>query len=340
MPDSAPGGRRRPTIRDVAARAGVSKSLVSLVLRDSPKVSDSSRAAVAAAIEDLGYRPSATARSLVSGRSGLIGIVTSNALDFFFFEVIEGVSAHLHGSGPGLTPLISHGTRDLAVEATAVDRFLELRVEGIMLMGSVMPDAAIAELAAEVPVALVGRFLECDGLDAITTDDVRGGYLAARHLTDLGHRKIAHITGGDGNGAAERERGFRTAVEEVGGEAIVIEGNYNMDGGLRGAELLTELPGGMPTAVFAANDLGAIGAMDHLRRSGYRIPEDISVIGYDDIRLSQLAGIDLTTINQPTGQMGATAAARIIKRIESADTAGHQVLIEPALRVRSTTRPL
>ncbi|NNF10396.1 MAG: LacI family DNA-binding transcriptional regulator [Acidimicrobiia bacterium] len=338
MPDS--GDRRRPTIRDVAAQAGVSKSLVSLVLRDSPKVSEGSRAAVLTAIDELGYRPSATARSLVSGRSGLIGIITSNALDFFYFEVIEGVSAHLHGADTNLTPLISHGTRDLAAEATAADRFLELRVESIMLMGSSMPNAAIEQLATEVPVVLVGRYLECPGVDAITTDDTRGGYLAGRHLTDLGHRRVAHITGGDGNGAAERERGFRTAVEEAGGEAIVVDGNYNMDGGRRGAQQLIDLPGGPPTAVFAANDLCAIGAMDQLRRSGHRIPEDISIIGYDDIELAQLAGIDLTTINQPTRQMGATAAARIIKRIESADEVGQQILIEPALRVRSTTRPL
>lgn len=330
---------RRPTIRDVAEHAGVSKSLVSLVLRESPKVSDRSRTAVLASIEELGYRPSATARSLVSGKSGLLGIVTSNALDFFFFEVIEGVSDWLMEEGIELVPLIFHGTREEETERAAVDHFLQLRVEGLMLMGSAQEEQAIDRAAGDVPVTVVGRGMASSRVDVVVSDDERGGELAARHVLDLGHRRIAHITGGSGNGAREREAGVRRAAEAAGAEAIVVDGTYNMDGGRIGVRRLLDRPESMPTAIVAANDLCAIGAIDELRNAGLDVPGDVSVVGYDDIALAGLRGIDLTTINQPTMQMGHVAARLMHERITTGRSEAQHVLIEPALVVRSTTAP-
>lgn len=330
--------RRAPTIRDVAEHAGVSKSLVSLVLRASPKVSDSSRLAVEEAIEELGYRPSALARSLVNRQSGLLGIVTSNTHDVFYAEVVDGLSAYINGSERSLIPLILHGNHQSDEERLATQRFMELRAEALVLMGSALSDSAIDSLGREIPTAMVGRWLKSDNVDVILNDDRQGGMIATQHLLDLGHRRIAHITGGNGNGARARESSFRRAMEEAGCEPIVVEGNYLPSGGASGAQSLLDAPGELPTAIFAANDLAAIGAMDVLRRAGRRIPDDLSIIGYDDIHWAAMAPFGLTTVNQPAWQMGQTAARVLCERVATGSLRGQTVLIEPALVVRSTTR--
>lgn len=336
---SHPKGRRRPTIRDVAEHAGVSKSLVSLVLRNSPKVSDRSRAAVEDSIRELGYRPSATARSLVSGRSGLIGMVTTNLLDFFYFEVIEGVSRYLETDGGALFPMLIRSERSADAEARAVEHFLELQVEGLMLMGTTLADQDIERFGREVPVAVVGHHLDSESVSTVVSDDVRGGFLATRHLIDLGHRRILHIRG-DGNGAAERETGFREAIDAAGVESVVIPGGYNVEDGAGAIQDFIAAGHELPTAVFAANDLCAVGAMNTIRDSGRTVPEDVSVIGFDDIALASWRGIELTTINQPTRQMGELAARLLAKRVEDPGIAPQRVQIEPALVIRSTTRRL
>jgi len=332
--------RRPPTIRDVAERAGVSKSLVSLVLRSSPKVSDTSRVAVEEAIEELGYRPSRMARSLVNRRSGLMGIVTSNTRDLFYAEVVQGLSEYVNESERGLIPLILHGNHIDEEEQLATRRFLELRAEALVLMGSALSDADVDRLGTEIPTAIVGRWLESGAVDVIVNDDRAGGAMATRHLLDLGHRRIAHITGGNGNGARARETSYRRMMEEAGCEPVVVEGDYLQSGGARGAHRILDGAGDMPTAIFAANDLAAIGAMDVLRRAGRRIPDDMSIIGYDDISWAAMAPIDLTTINQPARQMGQTAARLLCERITTGSFEGQTVVLEPTLVVRSTTGPV
>lgn len=332
--------RRPPTIRDVAERAGVSKSLVSLVLRSSPKVSDTSRVAVEEAIEELGYRPSRMARSLVNRRSGLMGIVTSNTRDLFYAEVVQGLSEYVNESERGLIPLILHGNHIDEEEQLATRRFLELRAEALVLMGSALSDADVDRLGTEIPTAIVGRWLESGAVDVIVNDDRAGGAMATRHLLDLGHRRIAHITGGNGNGARARETSYRRMMEEAGCEPVVVEGDYLQSGGARGAQRILDGAGDMPTAIFAANDLAAIGAMDVLRRAGRRIPDDMSIIGYDDISWAAMAPIDLTTINQPARQMGQTAARLLCERITTGSFEGQTVVLEPTLVVRSTTGPV
>lgn len=332
--------QRPPTIRDVAERAGVSKSLVSLVLRSSPKVSDTSRAAVEEAIEELGYRPSAMARSLVSRRSGIGGMITSNAHDIFYADVVDGVSSYINANATDIVPLILHGNNDREEEKRAARRFLELRAEWLMLMGSALSDAAIEGLGRETPTALIGRWLESDVVDVIVNDDRAGAAMATQHLLDLGHRRIAHITGGHGNGSRTRERYFRATMEEAGCEPLIVEGTYLQPGGARGARELLDGPGPLPTAIFAANDLAAIGAMDVLRRAGHKVPDDVSIIGYDDIGWAGLEPIDLTTINQPSRQMGETAARLLCNRRNDGNLRGQRVLLEPKLVVRSSTRAI
>jgi DNA-binding LacI/PurR family transcriptional regulator len=342
MPDQSETERhtRPPTIRDVAERAGVSKSLVSLVLRESDRVSETSRTAVLAAIDDLGYRPSAVARSLVNRRSGLMGIITSGARDAFHADVVEGVSSYINASKRGLIPLILYSDHAEAHETRVADRFLELRVESLILMGSAQSDTALEGYGRVVPTATVGRYVDSPLIDVVVNDDARGAELATRHLLELGHRRIAHITGGAGNGAREREASFRRTMAEAGCEPIVVPGTYLQEGGREGARRLQDHASGLPTAVFAANDLCAIGAMDVFKSAGLAIPDDISIVGYDDIPFAGLRAIDLTTINQPAFQMGETAARLLCERVGTGSTEGTTVLIEPALVVRSTTRAL
>jgi DNA-binding LacI/PurR family transcriptional regulator len=332
--------QRPPTIRDVAKLAGVSKSLVSLVLRSSPKVSDKSRVAVEEAIEELGYRPSAMARSLVSRHSGVGGMITSNAHDVFYADVVEGVSSYINANAADIVPLILHGNNNVDEERRAARRFLELRAEWLMLMGSALSDDAIEGLGRETPTALIGRWLESDSVDVIVNDDRAGAAMATKHLLDLGHRRIAHITGGRGNGSRTREASFRRTMEEAGCEPQVVKGTYLQPGGASGARELLGGPGPLPTAIFAANDLAAIGAMDVLRRSGHRVPDDVSIIGYDDIGWASFEPIDLTTINQPSTQMGETAARLLCNRLENGSLRGQRVLLEPTLVVRSSTRAI
>jgi DNA-binding LacI/PurR family transcriptional regulator len=332
--------RRPPTIRDVAERAGVSKSLVSLVLRSSPRVSNASRLAVEEAIEELGYRPSATARSLVNRHSGLLGIVTSNTHDVFYAEVVDGLSEYINGNERGLIPLILHGNHRGDEEALATQRFLEMRAEALVLMGSALSDSDLSSLGREIPTAIVGRWLDSESVDVVVNDDHAGGAMATKHLLDLGHRRIAHITGGNGNGSQTREDSYRQTMEEAGCEPKVVEGNYLQSGGASGVQSILNAPGEMPTAIFAANDLAAIGAIDVLRRAGHRVPDDVSIIGYDDIRWAAMAPIDLTTINQPARQMGQTVGRLLCQRVETGGLRGQTVLTEPALVVRSSTRAI
>ena len=338
-PQTRAPARRRVTIRDVAQHAGVSKSLVSLVLRKSPKVSDKSRELVEDAIRELGYRPSATARSLVSGKSGLIGIVTTNILDFFYFEVIEGTSQYLQADTTELHPLIIRAAREAAAEEEAVEHFLELQVEGLILMGTTLPDDTIEAVAQEVPTAVVGHHIDSEIVDVIVSDDVRGGFIATQHLIDLGHRHIVHLAG-IGNGAAERRQGFGQAVAAGGADGVVVEAGYNVEDGAKTMEEVLSSSDQPPTAVFAGNDLNALGAMNAIRDSGRAVPADISVIGFDDIALASWRGIDLTTVNQPTAQMGELAARMLTRRIADPGVPAQRVQIEPALVIRSTTRAL
>ena len=201
-------------------------------------------------------------------------------------------------------------------------------------------DSAIESIGRETPVAVVGRWLESNVVDVVVNDDRAGATLATKHLLDLGHRRIAHITGGIGNGSRTREKHFRLTMEEAGCEPVVVNGSYLRPGGERGARELLESSGPLPTAVFAANDLAAIGAMDVFRRAGYAVPEDISIIGYDDIEWAGLEPIDLTTINQPSRQMGETAARLLCQRKDDGLIGGQLVLLEPKLVVRSSTREI
>jgi DNA-binding LacI/PurR family transcriptional regulator len=326
----------QPTILDVAARAGVSKSLVSLVMHDSPSVSEAKRRAVLAAAADLDYRPNAVARSLVQRRTHVLGVMLSDLHNTFFADVLDGVAGR--AGERGYKAMLNTGNRAASGEAAAIETLLELRSDGLILAAPRLDAARITEAARSVPVVLIARTITGNKVDCVTNDDPVGASLAVDHLVALGHTRIAHIDGGEGAGAEARKRGFVRTMRRHGlaSYARTARGDYTEEGGAKGvAALLARGP--RPTAIFAANDLSAIGALDALTRSGLRVPEDISLVGYDNTALAAIRHIDLTTIDQPREAMGRTAVDLLLERLERRRTAPRRVVMAPALVVRGTT---
>lgn len=329
---------KAPTIIDVAGRAGVSKSLVSRVMRGENSVSASSRAAVMAAAEKLGYRANAAARSLVQRRSYNVGVVVSDLHNIFFAEVLDGLYAA--AAEGGYRTLITTGNRDPSAEQRALEQLLELRADGVVLAGSRMPSAAIEAAARVVPIAAVGSDLRLPGVDVVVDDDFAGAVLAVEHLVVLGHRDIALIDGGEGAGAAERTAGYKSTMEAAGlSSQIQVEpGDFTESGGYGGARRLLAGPR-RPTAIFASNDQSAVGALNAVIEAGLRVPEDVSLMGYDNTALAALRHISLTTIHQPRDQIGEMAMKAVLRRIERPGSLARRHVLAPKLVVRTTTAP-
>jgi DNA-binding LacI/PurR family transcriptional regulator len=335
-PSDAP---RRPTIVDVAARAGVSKSLVSLVMRGAGNVSDARRRLVLEAAQALGYRPNAIARGLVSRRTHLLGVVVSDLQNPFFAEVLDGIEEE--AGARGYRTIISTVDRRTAHgEGRALDTLLELRVEALILASPMVQQDAVDAASRELPVVLVARRWHAEGVDSVANDDPRGAALVVEHLAQLGHARIAHLDGGSGAGAADRRAGYQAAMAAAGlaEHARVIPGSYTDEGGRQGIAALFDDPAvPPPTAVFVANDLAALGALGALAERGLRVPQDVSVVGYDNTALAALRQVDLTTVDQPRPDMGRTAVRLVLERLEERRTESRHLVIPPTLVVRGTT---
>jgi DNA-binding LacI/PurR family transcriptional regulator len=327
-----------PTIIDVAARAGVSKSVVSRVMRDDTAVSPARREAVLAAAEELGYRPNAVARSLVQRRTFNVGVIVSDLHNLFFAEILDGIDAA--AADAGYKVLISSGRLRRANEERALETFLQLRADGIILAGSLLPAGAVRAAGRNVPVVVVTSDLTVPGVDAVATNDYLGAALAVEHLVKLGHCRIAVVDGGDGAGSAQRRSGYAAAMHHFGiGPYIrIAEGDYTEDGGWRGTRwlLARDQP---PTAIVAANDLAAVGALNAIAAAGLDVPRDISVVGYDNTALAALRHVSLTTIHQPRFEIGRMAMTAVLRRVERPTARARRELLQPHLVVRSTTAP-
>ena len=224
----------KPTITDVARRAGVSKSLVSLVMRGADHVSPGRRQAVTKAAAELGYRPNAMARSLVQRRTHLVGVMVSDLHNPFFADVVAGIQEQ--AARTGYKVLVNSGNRAAAREADAMETLLQLRADGIILGSPVLDDEVIRRASREVPIVLVGREGRGPEVDSVTNDDHAGAEVAVLHCVSLGHRRIAHIDGGEGAGAPDRRRGYEAAMKRIGlGEFVsVVSGTYTEEGGHTG----------------------------------------------------------------------------------------------------------
>ncbi len=329
---------RQPTILDVAERAGVSKSLVSLVMREPDRVSEASRKAVLKAAEELGYRPNAVARSLVERRSRVIGVVLSDLHNPYFADVADGIEAA--AGARGYRALISSGFLDPKRERSAIETMLDLRVDGLILLGSRLTVKKIEKMAITLPVVLVGRHTRSKHLDSVGGDDSDGATQATDHLVGLGHRNITHIHAGAAAGAPRRRSGYESAMKRHGLEVHLrtVKGDFTESGGAKAMQNILDGED-VPTAVVAPNDFAALGAMEVIDGAGLRIPDDISLIGYDDLDLSGLPRIGLTTIGQPSTEFGRQAVHLLLERLDSGRTRARHLVVPPFLVVRSTTGP-
>ena len=322
---------RRPTLHDVAARAGVSKSLVSLALQGSPKVATASRDAILAAADELGYRTNRTASSLVLQRTHTIGVHILDLHNPVFAEILDGVQEAVRAHG--YSTLLVTGNADPVTERTEITRLLESRVEGLVLIAHRLSDDGLSAIAREVPTVVVTwRTDGIAGLDSVAGDDLVGPRLAVEHLVALGHSRIVHVSGGDNRIARERRAGYERAMVDCGLAPLVVVGAFTEQGGYDGAKSAVDAGA---TALVVANDLAAIGALAALRARGLRVPDDVSVVGYDGMRL--LDSLDLTTVAQPLADMGRVAADLLMERIEAPDRLSIHRQVETRLVARGSS---
>jgi len=327
-----------PTILDVARKARVSKSLVSMVIRGEDGVSAKNREAVRQAIEELNYRPNVIARSLVQRRTRILGVMISDLRNPFFGDVVSGIQTR--AAELGYRVLFNTGDRVPNLEESAIESLLELRVDGLILAAPRVDNTIIERACRAVPVAVLNRDTSSTLSDSVTNDNLAGASLAVEHCASLGHTRIAHIDGGAGAGANVRREGYLAAMRRLGlGENILtVDGSFTENGGYQAArELLKRSP--LPSAIFAANDISAIGALKALEEAGLRTPEDVSVVGYDNTSLAALPQISLTSVQQFGADIGRLGMECIFERIEGGRSTPRHEVVAPTLVVRTSTGP-
>ena len=327
------------TMRDVAEHAGVSVTTVSHVLNDSRHVSEELRGRVYAAMNQLGYRRNLLARSLRRGQTFTLGMIVGYSFNPFFFEVARGVEAASFDRDYSV--IIGNADGDLDKEFHYVNVLIEKQIDGLLLATAGIGVEHINILrSAQIPFVLLDREIPGADADIVRTDHARGARLAVQHLIDLGHRRIACITGPqDVQNTVYRIDGYKGTLTEAGisiDPALILTGDWNYDSGYQCAsELLSQAA--PPTAIFAFNDIMAVGAMRAVVETGRRVPDDVAIVGFDDISLASYVFPSLTTIRQPMVSLGRMAARRLFERMENPALSPEQLIMEPELVVRQSS---
>ncbi|MCV2360843.1 LacI family transcriptional regulator [Paucibacter sp. TC2R-5] len=335
------------TIKDVAILAGVSFTTVSHVLNDTRPVSADARRRVLAAVDEIGYLPSAVARSLRKSETKIIGVLVPNVQNPFFAELVCGVEECCRLAGYSV--FLCNSDNDPKRQQQYMRTLLEKRVDGLLL-SSAGDDEALARIfkLASVPSVTVDRLVAGARADRVSVDNSQGASNAVKHLIDLGHRRIACISGpAEFEVARERVEGWRHALREAGievDEALVTASDFSSPGGYEAARRILRAQADRAssnpvTAIFASNDMMAIGALRAATELGLKLPQQLSIVGFDDIELSRYVFPALTTVGCGVRRLGAEAGRVLIARIENPAAAIKDVLLTPRLVLRESTAP-
>jgi DNA-binding LacI/PurR family transcriptional regulator len=331
---------KRASIKDIARLANVSHSTVSRALRQSPLVNTETAEKIQRIATQSGYSPSAIARSLVNCRTNTIGVVVTNIADPFAAEVVSGIEeeANAHGYSVFLANSNANPQREVKV----VQSFEERRVDGIVVMASRV-GALYADMLSQIqiPIVLLNNQHPSEFGHSVRIANIDASRQAVRHLVQLGHERIGYI--GDRSGHvsdSERFSGYRAALDEADIEFqpdLVVHGDGKPEGGLAAMERLLELSQ-PPTAVFCYNDMTAIGALKAIHAGGLRVPDDISIVGFDDLSLSEYTEPPLTTVHQPKHEMGRLAMQVLLELLTGADPE-QNIRVPGELILRQSTAP-
>jgi LacI family transcriptional regulator len=328
----------RPTIYDVARLAGVSTATVSRALNGTGTIAPATRATIEAAVAQLGYRPNTIARSLVTRSTQTIAVLLPDITNPFYAELVRGVQQL--ALERDYTMLLCMTEGDPAQEETYLHVLRAKQVDGALVDGLVLPPARIARFVREgFPIVCLDRDVDSAAVPLVQVDNRQGARIATEHLLALGHRSIAHVRGAPTGIADEREGGYRDALAAVGispDPRLVVAGDFTEEGGFHAAQRL--LAAGVAfTAVFAANDLSAIGVLNALAQAGRPVPGAVSVVGFDDVRLASFTFPPLTTVHQPAAEIAQRATELLLDLVRGEQVAQRKHLFEPQLVVRDST---
>lgn len=327
-------GRKHVTLFDICRKAGVSSATVSRVINNSPLVQEQTRKRVMKAIRALGYRPSHAARMLARQRTDTIGVIFPDIASGFYAEVLSGIDSVADEANYHILTAFAHGASDTqALMARFAD---ERRVDTAILMNVyVIPDAFLRGLArAGLPTVLLDQ--PAGGLPTVAIDNTGGAQQAVRHLVQLGHRRIAFICGPEGNyDAAQRHEGWRNTMLEAGlapSPDLVYAGDYSEQSGRAAAEAMLASRKSLPDAIFSCNDAMALGILAVLREQGKRVPEDVALVGFDDVESARHLG--LTSVRIPMRELGRTAAGMALALARGTKLAAQLTVMPTELMVR------
>jgi len=331
-----------PTIKDVAELAGVHPSTVSRVINDDSRISKKTKSKVLLIIKKLGYTPNAIARGLKTKRTHTLGMLIPDITNPFFAEIARGVEDTANKNN--FNVILCNTDDKLKKERTYLEILRGKRVDGLILGTAHIKDKSILELEEKkFPYILVSRNIEGLDKNCIIVDDVGGGTIATEHLIKLGHRKIAHITGPlKVRASINRLEGYKLALKKYQieyKEELVEEGDFRINGGYQAMKKFLKLSK-PPTAIFSANDLLALGAMQAIQKKKYHVPKDFSIIGFDDIRLASFVYPPLTTIRQPMLEIGKLAVKMLLRIIEGGEFNQRKIVLKSKLIIRESCKKI
>ncbi len=331
---------KKLTINDIATKAGISRSTVSRVLSDHPNVNDETRARVQSVMKELNYIPNRLAQGLVTGKINVVGLIVGDIRNPYFSEITRAVEEVLNGQGYLVVLCDSAYNPQKEVDFLNVSR--ELGFASIIMTSAMDNEELVANLSKlSCPVVLLNRYLSSFRTDVVSFDNEQGAYMAAEHVIKLGHRDFRILMGpAQSSSTIGRERGYRRAFAEhdiACGQSMFAYGDLRFETGYQfGLDLLKEKH--RPTAVLAGNDLMAIGVIKAWIDKGLKVPDDLSVTGFDDIPMAGMSAVPLTTIRQPQVEMGRQAAQVVLDRMQGNRSLPRRIIFDAELVVRSSVR--